>query len=97
VKITLIGFLKAEFEEVAQQNAGETVIITITAQDGTSSPVTAVTDSKAQFSVDIEEPVGEYSAVAHIDKDADFTAADSPALTIDVELIPRTITLQRQA
>jgi hypothetical protein len=78
----------------AQAAAGETVTITVTKPDGTKDVFTTTTQADLTFTVTRSYPAGiGYKAVAHIDEDAEYLAADSPEVTFDVAKAPRTITL----
>ena len=81
----------------AQAQAGETVTITITKPDGNGTAIIqALTnpDGSYQTTLDLEYATG-YTAIAHVDADSKYQAADSPVVTFDViaGLSPRTITL----
>jgi len=80
----------------AQSAAGETVTITITrvADNNVASLQAGTADDGSYTSTYTDQP-GDYSAVAHIDKDDKFTAADSDAFlfTLATGLTTRTITL----
>jgi len=74
---------------------GEVVTITLTHPDGTPEAVTAPTDENGQFAASVDEVPGTgYSAIAHIDADAEYQAADSPEVNFDVSKQARTLVLE---
>ncbi len=77
----------------AQAQAGEQVKIKIIKPDSSSVDVSATTNQDGSYSATVDlDPGSGYVAQAHIDQDATFMAADSPAVPFDV-LVARTITL----
>lgn len=78
----------------AQVSDGQTVTITVTLPDGTTETLTAKTLVDQTFSVSKEYVVvGDYSAVAHVDEDAQYLATDSPPVTFTIAKQSRTLTL----
>ena len=78
-----------------QISPGEVVTITLTHPDGTPEAVTALTDENSQFAANVNEVPGTgYRAVAHIDADTEYQAADSPEVTFEVSKQERTLVLQ---
>lgn len=74
-----------------QAVAGETVTITVTHPDGTKD--TLITQTLADNTFSISKPydiAGTYTAQAHMDKDAKFTAWDSSIESFTISLTTRT-------
>ena len=79
----------------SEVSPGEAVTITLTHPDGTPETVTATTDENGQFSASVDEAPGTgYRAIAHIDADAEYQAADSSEVSFDVSKQARTLVLQ---
>lgn len=77
----------------AQSQIGETITITVTKPDATKDVWTTLTLADKTFSLSKTYAIGgPYSAVAHIDADAQNKAADSPAVNFQISA-DRTITL----
>jgi len=78
----------------AQEKEGETVTITVTKPDGTTTIVTTLTKEDLTYSVDYsDEPGTGYKAKARIEEDALYTAAESDEVVFNIGKERRTITL----
>lgn len=78
----------------AQNQAGETVTLTVTKPDGTTDVFTAMTLADKSYSVTRTYTVaGNYSVTAHVDADAQFNAANSTPYPFTVALQDRTVTV----
>jgi len=78
----------------AQAAAGETVTITVTKPDTTTETLTALTLADRTYSVTkIYTIAGSYSAKAHGEEDAVYTAWDSAVVPFTIARITRTATL----
>jgi len=77
----------------AQVASGETVTLTVTKPDSTKDSWTTTTLADKTFTLTKPYPAGNYSLVVHIDKDAEYTAADSTSVPFTVALVNRTITV----
>lgn len=73
---------------------GETVTITVTKlADNTTAALPVQTQQDGSFAAPYTDVPGDYSAVAHIDADVGYTAADSTPFTFTLTQTARTITL----
>ena len=77
----------------AQSAEGETVTITVTLPDTTTETLTTTTLADKTFTTSKEYGAGDYSAIAHIDENSEYLAADSSAVPFTLTKQPRTITL----
>ena len=79
----------------AQVTTGEIVTITITAPDSTTETLEATTLADTTFSVSKNITIpGDYSAMFHIDADAQFTAANVGPIPFTIGLQLRTLTVK---
>ena len=84
---TFTGTVSAQIAE------GETVTITVTLPNASTETLTALTLADKTFTTSKEYGAGDYSAIEHIDADAEYLATDSPAVPFTIGKQPRTITL----
>lgn len=78
----------------AQTAAGETVIITVTKPDTTTETLTALTLADRTYTVTKAYTIaGNYSAKAHGNADATYSAWDSASIPFTIALTTRTGTL----
>lgn len=86
-QVTFTGSVSAQIAE------GETVTITVTLPDSTTETLTTTTLADKTFTTSKEYGAGDYSAIAHVDENAEYLAADSPAVPFTIAKQARTITL----